>query len=83
MQTWQTQEAKARFSELLRQTEQAGPQEITWHGHAVAVLLSSAEYQRLTGSGQSLVEFMQASPLFDDEDIDLSRDDSATREVVF
>ena len=83
MHTWQIQEAKAHFSEVVRQTEQAGPQEITWHGRAVAVLLSSAEYQRLTGAKQSLVEFMQHSPLFDGEDIEFPRDSSPTREVEF
>lgn len=81
MHTWQIQEAKAHLSEVVRQTEQVGPQEITWHGRAVAVLLSNAEYQRLTGAGQSLVEFMQRSPLFDEEDIEFSRDSSSIREV--
>ncbi len=32
----------------------AGPQAITWHGREVAVVLSKAEYERLTGTGQSL-----------------------------
>lgn len=83
MHTWQIQEAKAHLSELVRQTEQTGPQEITWHGRAVAVLLSTAEYQRLSGAGQSLVEFMQGSPLFGRDDIEFSRDRSPSREVEF
>jgi prevent-host-death family protein len=82
MRTWQIQEAKAHFSELVRDTESVGPQEITWHGRAVAVVLSKAEYERLTGAGQSLVEFMRRSPLFGADDIDLTRDTSATREVM-
>lgn len=82
MRTWQIQEAKAHLSELVRDTENAGPQEITWHGRAVAVVLSKAEYERLTGVGQSLVEFMRCSPLFGTEDIDSTRDSSPTREVL-
>nr|WP_198983162.1 type II toxin-antitoxin system Phd/YefM family antitoxin [Herbaspirillum sp. ASV7] len=83
MRTWQIQEAKAQLSELLRDSERSGPQEITWHGRSVAVVLSKADYERLSGAGRSLVEFMQGSPLFDRDDIDLSRDDSPAREVDF
>jgi prevent-host-death family protein len=82
MRKWQIQEAKAHLSELVRDTEEAGPQTITWHGREVAVVLSLAEYQRLTGADRSLVEFMQRSPLFDAADIDLGRDTSMTREVA-
>lgn len=62
MHTWQIQQAKTHFSELVRATEQTGPQAITWHGRSVAVVLSSADCERLTGTGQSLVDFMQRSP---------------------
>lgn len=82
MRTWQIQEAKTHLSELVRAAERAGPQAITWHGREVAVVLSRAEYERLTSAGQSLVEFMRRSPLFDTDDIDLSRNTSTTREVV-
>lgn len=82
VRTWQIQEAKTHLSELVRDTERAGPQAITWHGREVAVVLSRAEYARLTGTDQSLVEFMQRSPLFDTDDIDLRRDASTTREVL-
>jgi prevent-host-death family protein len=81
MRAWQIQEAKANLSELVRETEHGGPQAITWHGREVAVVLSKAEYERLTGAGQSLVEFMRRSPLFGADDIDLSRDSGLTRDV--
>jgi prevent-host-death family protein len=81
MRAWQVQEAKAHFSELLRDSERAGPQAITLHGREVAVVLSRAEYERLTGAGQSLVEFMRRSPLCEADDLDFSRDNSLTREV--
>lgn len=48
----------------------------------MAVVLSKAEYERLTGAGQSLVEFMRRSPLFGADDIDLSRDASLTRDAA-
>jgi len=82
MRLWQIQEAKAHFSELIRETERGGPQAIPWHGRGVAVVLSRAEYERLTGAEQSLVEFMRRSPLFGADDIHIGRDASLTRDAV-
>lgn len=69
------------MSELVRQAEHAGPQVITWHGRDVAVVLSKAEYERLTGSGQSLVAFMRNSPLFGADVIEFTRDASLPRDI--
>jgi len=82
VRAWQIQEAKAQLSELVREAEHTGPQAITWHGREVAVVLSKDEYERLTGAGQSLVDFMRRSPLFGVDDIDLTRDASLTRDVA-
>lgn len=82
MRAWQIQEAKARLSELVRETEHGGPQAITRNGREVAVVLSKADYERLTGAGRSLVEFIRRSPLFGADDIDLSRDSSLTHDVT-
>ncbi|MRT28501.1 MULTISPECIES: type II toxin-antitoxin system Phd/YefM family antitoxin [Herbaspirillum] len=81
MRTWQIQEAKAQFSELVRDTERSGPQEITWHGRSVAVVMSKADYERLSGADLTLVEFMRRSPLYDADDVEFERDTSLTREV--
>jgi prevent-host-death family protein len=81
MRAWQIQEAKTHLSELLRETEHAGPQAITWHGREVAVVVCKADYERLTGSGQSLLEFMRQSPLFGAHDIEFTRDTSVIRDV--
>jgi prevent-host-death family protein len=63
MQTWQMQEAKARLSEVVKRVESEGPQDITLHGQSVAVVLSRAAFERLSGNEHSLVEFMRQSPL--------------------
>jgi len=81
MRTWQIQEAKARLSEVVKDAEREGPQEITLHGRSVAVVLSRAEFDRLAGTGESLVEFMRRSPLFGQDDVELARDKSLIREV--
>ena len=81
MRAWQLQEAKARLSEVVKCAEREGPQNITLHGQSVAVLVSRAMFDRLTGNEVSLVEFMRRSPLYGAEDIALERDTSTTREV--
>jgi len=81
MRHWQLQEAKAKLSEVIKDAERKGPQEITLHGKPVAVVLSREDYQRLTGTGESLVAFMRRSPLYGVEEVDLERDRSLTREV--
>ncbi len=82
MRTWQMQEAKSRLSEVVKDAERDGPQEITVHGRPVAVVLSRADYDHLTGSGESLVEFMRRSPLADSDDVDFPREASLTRDVA-
>lgn len=81
MRIWQMQEAKAKLSELVKRSETEGPQDITVHGHSVAVLISREMFDRLSGNKQSFVDFMKASPLYGLEDINLDRDQSLTRGV--
>lgn len=80
MAKWQLQEAKARFSEVVKSSREEGPQEITVHGRAAAVLLSKADYDRLVGPKPNLVDFLQASPLRGLR-LDLPRDRSPARKV--
>jgi prevent-host-death family protein len=75
------QEAKARLSEVVKCAESEGPQNITLHGRSVAVVVSRAMFERLSGNELSLVDFMQRSPLYGSQDIDLERNTSLTREV--
>ena len=82
MRTWQIQEAKARLSEVVKRAESEGPQDITFHGRSVAVVLSRAAFERLSGQSASLVDFMRASPLVGlDDELLFERDGSPTREV--
>jgi prevent-host-death family protein len=80
VQTWQMQEAKARLSELVKLAQSEGPQDITLHGRSVAVVLSRAAFERLSGCSQSLLDFMRQSPLYGLEEIEFERDRSTTRE---
>ena len=81
MQTWQMQDAKARLSEVVKLAETEGPQDITLHGRSVAVLLSRAAFERLSGQHASVVDFMQASPMAGlDDALVFERDTSLTRD---
>jgi prevent-host-death family protein len=64
---WPLQDAKAHFSELVRRANSEGPQRVTVHGRASVVVLSEADYARLSGqrSGKELVDLLRKSPLGD------------------
>ncbi|MBL8512981.1 MAG: type II toxin-antitoxin system Phd/YefM family antitoxin [Betaproteobacteria bacterium] len=80
MSVWQLQEAKGRFSELVKRALSEGPQDITVRGEPVAVLISRAEYARLVQPRAPFVEFMRASPLAG-AGIKLSRTQTKARKV--
>ena len=60
---WQIQQAKARFSEMVDRALKEGPQTVTRHGKAVAVLVPAEEYRRLRTGGKSLKALLAAAPL--------------------
>jgi prevent-host-death family protein len=61
---WRLQDAKARFSELVRRVRTEGPQLVTVHGRDEVVVVAAEEFRRLKGSltGESLLAVMRASP---------------------
>src|ERR1700730_1090901 len=80
---WLLQDAKARFSELVRRVRSEGPQHVTVHGRDEVVVISAEEFRRLSGnlSGQALVEAFQASP-HRDIDLEPARDTMLVRDVA-
>ncbi len=77
---WQVQEAKNRFSEVMRRAEEEGPQTVTKYGQDSVVVVSADDYERMRKGGKDLVEFMQDSPLSDVE-LEVDRDKSGSRDV--
>ncbi|MEO9150595.1 MAG: type II toxin-antitoxin system Phd/YefM family antitoxin [Burkholderiaceae bacterium] len=61
---WVLQDAKARFSELVRLVRSEGPQHVTVHGRHEVVVVAAEEFRRLRGeqTGQALIDALQASP---------------------
>jgi prevent-host-death family protein len=80
---WPLQDAKARFSELVRRVRSEGPQHVTVHGRDEVVVIAAEEYRRLKGdlTGQALVAAMQASP-YRDLDIAPERMPMPVRDVI-
>lgn len=75
-------EAKNNLSGLIRLAEKGEPQVIRRHDTEVAVVVSIADWRKINGEKESLVEFLQKSPL--DEIIPfLNRPEDLPREVSF
>jgi prevent-host-death family protein len=47
---WPLQDAKARFSELVRRAQQEGPQHVTVHGRDSVVVVSEEDFRALSGA---------------------------------
>lgn len=57
--SWQSQEAKQKFSELVRRTLAEGPQVITRHGEEVVVVVPVEEFRRMSGDGEKKMDFKE------------------------
>jgi prevent-host-death family protein len=80
--SWRLQDAKARFSEVVRRVRSEGPQHVTVHGRDAVVIISAEEFHRLKGNvtGKVLIAALQASPLREVE-IEPERKPMPVREV--
>ena len=76
---WQVQEAKQRFSEVLRRAQADGPQIITRHGEEVAVIIEATEFHKLASGTPDFKDYLQAGPSFDD--LELSRASDGPRDI--
>lgn len=66
---WRLQDAKARFSEVVRLARDGQPQRVTVHGRAAVVVIAAEDYDvlRPPATGQAIVDALAASPLGDIE----------------
>ena len=62
---WRLQDAKARFSEVVRDAQQRGPQRVTRYGKDAVVIVGADEFDRLQRpvTGRDIVTALAASPL--------------------
>ena len=64
---WKLQDAKAHFSQLVREAREQGPQRVTVHGRDAVVILSAEDYALLAPAAAqpSLHALLSSSPLRD------------------
>jgi len=77
---WQVQEAKQRFSEVLRAAKSGEPQIVTRHGEEVAVVIDIAEYRRLRGESVGFMDYLRAEP-YTDVDLEAERARDLPRDI--
>lgn len=78
--TWQLQEAKAKFSQVIDQAIDKGFQVITRHGEPIAVIISKKEFDEYLNAKDNLIDFFMKSP-YPDFDLEISRDKDTGRDV--
>lgn len=84
MAVWQVQEAKQRFSEVIRRAGDEGPQVVTRHGEEIAVVIDIDEYRRLRGQEIDFAEFLLSGPKVDEVDeLEIVRSGEPTRTIDF
>ena len=82
---WQLQEAKARFSEVIRRAVDEGPQHVSVRGEPAAVVLSEQEYRQLTAQRPSIVDHILGGEPWPDDLVDAinERSHGPDRDVNF
>ena len=80
---WQIQDAKQRFSEMIRAVRRQGPQIITRHGEDVAVVVDIVEYRRLTRPAVDLTGVLLGGPKLGGDAADVFAEIEAERKSDF
>lgn len=78
-ENWPLQDAKNRFSEVVRRAKSEGPQTVTVHGRRAAVVLSAEDYDALARPKpkRDLVDFLLEGPPWDEEFASMVEDRSS------
>ncbi len=76
---WQLQDAKSKFSELVQNAMNKGPQFVTRRGQESVVVISIQEYKKLRKPKGSLLSFFEKAPKVN---LDIKRDKSKDRDVT-
>lgn len=80
MEHWKLEDAKARFSEVVRLASSDGPQLVTVRGKEAAVILAPQDYRRLVAEPNA-VPFTDFLKTLDLGGIDLERELDRGRDI--
>jgi prevent-host-death family protein len=77
--TWKLEDAKARFSEVVRRAQSEGPQRVTIRGREAAVVMDGKAFEAMRPGGPkpNLVAFLESLEL---DGLDLRRDPDRGRD---
>jgi prevent-host-death family protein len=79
---WKLQDAKARFSELVRRAQTEGPQRVTVRGHDAVVVIAADELERLLPPTSDLAPFVAFMESLNVDGLDLTRDRDLGRDTA-
>jgi len=79
---WKLQDAKARFSELVRRAQTEGPQRVTVRGHDAVVVIAADELERLLPRTSDTVPFVAFMESLSVDGLDLTRDRDLGRDIT-
>jgi antitoxin Phd len=80
--TWKLEEAKAKFSEVVRRAQDQGPQYVTVRGKQAVAIIDAAELERLLPPNPAVVPLVQFLESLYVEGLDLTRDRDLGREAA-
>lgn len=83
MKSWKLEDARNRFSEVVRRAMADEPQLVTRNGREAVVVIAVEEYRRLTAP-RGLLDFLRDSPFGEalaEGDLDLERPADYDRDV--
>lgn len=78
---WQLQEAKNNFSRLIKLAASGAAQMVTVHGKPAAVLVSAAEYEKLTRPAGGKLSKLLLNPGLAGGDFEIVRDEDSGRDL--
>lgn len=79
---WRLQDAKARFSEVVRRARTEGPQRVTVRGRDAVVVISAEELDRLLPPKSGTLPFVAFLESLSVDGLDLTRDRDTGRDTA-
>ncbi len=79
---WTLQDAKARFSEVVRLARAEGPQRVSVRGRDAVVVMAADEFDRLINPEADALSFVAFMESLGADGLDLTRDRDAGRDVT-
>jgi antitoxin Phd len=80
-QSWKLEDAKAKFSEVVRRAHAEGPQYVTVRGKSSVAVIDAAELERLLPARKPRMPFVAFMESLHIEGLDLTRDIDTGRDV--